>query len=129
MTISEAVPRKDQRRLLLIDAWIGDAVLSLYARELILRESGSVDGEKYTRMTSNQFLSRLGEPSEVEARIGRAYQSGGLPAAFAWMDENLLPQYRRQGPSVNSEPLPHEKRDKDRGMPDNRGRREPRVQP
>ncbi len=55
-----------------------------------------MDGELYTQMTSNQFLSRLGEPSEVEARIGRAYQSGGLAGAFAWMDEHLLPIYRRQ---------------------------------
>lgn len=47
-------------------------------------------------MTSNQFLGQLGEPSEVEARIGRAYEGGGLTGAFAWLDENLLPLYRRQ---------------------------------
>ncbi|MGJ5818657.1 hypothetical protein [Paludibaculum fermentans] len=90
------MPRTDQRSRILRDAWIGDAILCLYARELILREGGRVDGEWYTRMTSNQFLGQLGEPSEVEARIGRAYESGGLAGAFTWLDENLLPLYRRQ---------------------------------
>ncbi|QOY88045.1 hypothetical protein IRI77_35810 [Paludibaculum fermentans] len=96
MARSGFVPRDDKRRHVLRDAWVGDAVLCLYARELILREGGEVDGAWYTRMTSNQFLGQLGEPSEVEARIGRAYQGGGLAGAFAWMDENLLPLYRRQ---------------------------------
>ena len=106
------MPSKDQRRLLLSDAWIGDAVLCLYARELILRSTGAIDGATYARLTSNQFLSRLGEPSEVEARIGRAYQSGGLQGAFAWMDEHLLPHYERQGLTVNSTADRAEKRDK-----------------
>lgn len=96
MPRSGFVPKIDQRRHILRDAWIGDAVLCLYARSLILREGGEVDGERYTRMTSNQFLGQLGEPSEVEARIGRAYEGGGLTGAFAWLDENLLPLYRRQ---------------------------------
>ncbi|MGC4054683.1 MAG: hypothetical protein QM757_38025 [Paludibaculum sp.] len=95
------MPKTDQRRHVLKDAWIGDAVLCLYARTLILREGGEVDGERYIRMTSNQFLGQLGEPSEVEARIGRMYESGGLPAAFAWMDEHLLPLYRRQEANRN----------------------------
>ena len=55
------------------DAWIGDAVLALYARLKILREDGRVDGEKCKRLTSNQFLGTLGEPTKVEANIGRIY--------------------------------------------------------
>lgn len=112
MARSEAVPSKDQRRLLLRDAWIGDAVLCLYTRELILRSTGAVDGATYARLTSNQFLSRLGEPSEVEARIGRAYESGGLQGAFTWMNEHLLPHYQRQGLVVNSAADGAENRDK-----------------
>ncbi|MBN9663053.1 MAG: hypothetical protein J0H49_32945 [Acidobacteria bacterium] len=96
MARSGFVPKTDQRRQILRDAWIGDAVLCLYARALILREGGEVDGERYIRMTSNQFLGQLGEASEVEARIGRAYESGGLAGAFAWLDDHLLPLYRRQ---------------------------------
>ena len=59
--------RFDDRSVLLQQAWLGDAVLALYVREKILREDGVLDGDKYTRMTSNQFLSAWGEPSAVEA--------------------------------------------------------------
>ena len=48
------------REQILKDAWIGDAVLCLYARLKILREDGSTHGPKEERMTSNQFLSGLG---------------------------------------------------------------------
>ncbi len=78
------------------DAWIGDAVLALYARLKILREDGRVDGEKCQRLTSNQFLSALGEPTKVEAQIGRVYTGEGLDAAFSWIDKNLLPLFERQ---------------------------------
>ncbi len=78
------------------EAWIGDAVLTLYVREKILREDGRVDGEKSARMTSNQFLAALGEPSGVEAEIGRAYAEGGLAAAFGWIEGRLLPLFARQ---------------------------------
>ena len=81
---------------MLNEAWIGDAVLGLYVRLKILREDGNLDGEKYGRMTSNQFLTILGEPTEVEAAVGRMYASGGLEAAFAWIDERLLPHFDRQ---------------------------------
>lgn len=78
------------------EAWVGDAVLTLYARERILRQSGRVDGEQYGRLTSNQFLSALGEPTEVEARLGRVYRNHGLDAAFAWIEQNVLPLFLRQ---------------------------------
>ena len=78
------------------EAWIGDAVLSLYARIRILREDGRLDGEKCVRMTSNQFLSALGEPTRVEAEIGRIYQKAGLQAAFSFIEEHLIPMFERQ---------------------------------
>jgi hypothetical protein len=78
------------------EAWIGDAVLSLYVRGLILSEQGRVDGERSVRMTSNQFLSSLGDPTRVEAEIGRTYEREGLQAAFTWIEENVLPLFRKQ---------------------------------
>jgi hypothetical protein len=87
------MPRRDQ---ILKEAWIGDAVLSLYARRKILREDGKVDGDKCARMTSNRFLGAFGEPSNVEALIGRVYEEEGLDAAFAWIEAKLLPLFDRQ---------------------------------
>ena len=86
----------ERRRQVLEEAWIGDAVLSLYARRLILTQSGAVDAEKFKRMTSNQFLAGLGEPSEVEAEIGREYADSGLAAAFALIETRLMPLFLRQ---------------------------------
>jgi hypothetical protein len=85
-----------KRRRVLEEAWIGDAVLSLYARERILRLGGGVDHAGFERMTSNRFLAGIGEPSEVEAAIGRVYESDGLKAAFLWIEENVLPLFLRQ---------------------------------
>jgi dsRNA-specific ribonuclease len=77
-------------------AWIGDAVLALFARQFVLKERKMMDGEWFTRLTSNDFLSSFGNPTRVEASIGKLYLDGGLPAAFAWMEENLVPLFRRQ---------------------------------
>jgi hypothetical protein len=77
-------------------AWIGDAVLSLYVREWILREHGVMDGERLTAFSSNQFLSAFGNPTEVEAGIGRIYGKDGLAAAFADIEANLLPTFLAQ---------------------------------
>lgn len=85
-----------QREQILKEAWVGDAALCLYARERILREEGRVDGARYARMTSNQFLNSLGEPSEVEARIGRIYSAEGLAAAFQWIEQELMPIFEKQ---------------------------------
>ena len=71
-------------------------MLALYARSRILREDGALDGPKAERMTSNQFLSTFGKPSEVEAAIGPAYQSGGLASAFQWIDQRLLPLFQKR---------------------------------
>jgi hypothetical protein len=79
----------ERRRRILEEAWIGDAVLCLYARRSILKAVGAVDGERLCEMTSNRFLARFGEPSEVEAEIGRVYESEGLEAAFAWIENRM----------------------------------------
>jgi dsRNA-specific ribonuclease len=81
------------------DAWIGDAVLSLYARSWILQHGHQFPHPKtelFRWMTSNQFLSALGQPTSVEAEIGTLYQQSGYPAAKDWMDENLLPLFLKQ---------------------------------
>ncbi len=77
-------------------AWIGDAVLCLFARTVVLRERHAMDAEWFTHLTSNGFLSALGNPTSVEAKIGAIYAEHGLDAAFAWMDETLIPLFRKQ---------------------------------
>jgi hypothetical protein len=81
---------------MLEEAWVGDAVLALYCRSKILKESGAVDADRFSRMTSNQFLAGLGDPAEVEAEIGRIYQDLGLEAAFAHIEGKLMPLHERQ---------------------------------
>ena len=78
------------------DAWIGDAVLALFCREWILREFKTTDGERQRAMSSNQFLSNFGNPTEVEACIGRVYRDEGLAAAFDWIEAKLLPTFSVQ---------------------------------
>jgi 23S rRNA maturation mini-RNase III len=91
------VSSKDEEiRLERANAWIGDAVLALFARQFVLRERNMMDGEWFTRMTSNEFLSAFGNPTRVEASIGKLFLEGGLEAAFAWMDAELVPLFRRQ---------------------------------
>jgi dsRNA-specific ribonuclease len=77
-------------------AWVGDAVLSLYARQWILRERGKMDGELHTRFTSNGFLATMGNPTGLEATIGVIYESEGLEAAFAWIEREILPAFLAQ---------------------------------
>jgi hypothetical protein len=85
-----------RRRKILEEAWVGDAVLSLYARQRILRENGAVDAIRLERMTSNRFLATIGEPSEVEAELGRIFEAEGLAVAFAWIERVLMPVFERQ---------------------------------
>jgi hypothetical protein len=87
--------RGDRLQQTLEEAWIGDAVLCLYSRSKILQDGG-IDSEKFVRMTSNRFLSTVGDASEVEAAIGRIYRSDGLDAAFRWIELHLSPQFERQ---------------------------------
>ena len=96
MSPSEEMSAAARRRKILEEAWIGDAVLCLYARSRILRTDGAVDSAKFERMTSNRFLAAVGEPSEVEAEIGRVYRAEGIEAAFAWIEQKLVPLFDRQ---------------------------------
>ena len=77
-------------------AWVGDAVLALFARQFVLQERNAMDGEWFTRLTSNDFLSAFGNPTRVEASIGKLYLADGLDAAFAWMEAELIPLFRKQ---------------------------------
>lgn len=80
-------------------AWIGDAVLALFAREWILRQSEITAEERaqvFVQMTSNKFLSALGEPTAMEAEIGTVYQSEGLQAAFTFIEQKFIPVFRKQ---------------------------------
>ena len=78
------------------EAWIGDAVLGLFAREWILRNTGRMDAELFTAMTSNQFLSTISNPTRLESRIGRRYTDEGMAAAFTFIEVEVLPQFLAQ---------------------------------
>ena len=75
------------------EAWIGDAVLALFARRWILEKTGKMDAVRFTAMTANSFLATIGQPTAVEARIGRCYQEKGLEAAFAHIEAEILPRF------------------------------------
>ncbi len=78
------------------EAWIGDAVLGLFARQWILRNTGRMDAELFTAMTSNQFLSTINNPTRLESHIGRRYLADGLAAAFTFIEAEVLPQFLSQ---------------------------------
>ena len=88
--------RRLDRNLLEQQAWIGDAVLSLYVRSRILDQTATIDGAKAARMTANAALAGLGEPTVVEAEIGRVYAKEGLAAAFDWIQHRLMPLLEQQ---------------------------------
>jgi hypothetical protein len=97
------MPHPDRRKLLLEQAWIGDAVLTLFARQHILATANKLDHEQAVRMTSNKFLQAFADPSEVEARIGRIYSADGLAAAFLFIESNILPLYLKQQPPTKKQ--------------------------
>jgi 23S rRNA maturation mini-RNase III len=78
------------------EAWIGDAVLELYARRWVLEETNRRDVDRKVSFVRNAFLSHLGQPTRVEAEIGRRFHEGGLDAAFAWIAENLRELFLKQ---------------------------------
>ncbi|MDZ4802130.1 MAG: ribonuclease III domain-containing protein [Bryobacteraceae bacterium] len=86
----------DRDAQLRADAWIGDAVLLLYARRRILNQQGAIDAPQCTRLTSNQFLSAFGDPTAVEAGIGRLYKEKGLDAAFAFIEATIIPLFEKR---------------------------------
>ena len=75
------------------EAWVGDAILALYVREWILSKYGAMDGEMFVRFTSNDFLKSKGNPTSVEAEIGRVYQTKGLQAGCDWIETHLYPLF------------------------------------
>jgi len=78
-------------------AWIGDGVLALFARQwLIEHRPPGHPTELFTALTSNQFLSCFGRPTEVEAAIGRLYLEQGEAAAFADLQARLVPLFLKQ---------------------------------
>lgn len=80
-------------------AWVGDAVLSLYARKWILEQKDISPDDRtaaFVSMTSNGFLACFGEPTAIEAKIGTVYRNDGLEAAFEWIESTCLPTYRKQ---------------------------------
>ncbi len=88
--------KEDEKRT---KAWIGDAVLALFARQWILEQSDIAPQERaevFIQMTSNKFLSALGEPTAMEAEIGIVYERDGLQPAFDFIGEKFLPIFRKQ---------------------------------
>jgi 23S rRNA maturation mini-RNase III len=80
------------------EAWIGDAVLTLFVRNWLLTvPSRSTSFAQRTALfelfVSNQFLASVGEPTRIEAEIGRVYRKQGVAAAFAFIDEKLLQRF------------------------------------
>ena len=90
----------DKRAQLKDEAWIGDAVLGLFARQWLLQhpelEKQSSRQELFAQLTSNQFLASFGEPTAVEAKIGRHYQAQGLESAFNELETTLIPHFKKQ---------------------------------
>ena len=94
-------------------AWIGDAVLALYARQWILKQSGLSRTEQsdiFKQLTSNRFLASFGEPTLIEAEIGKCYQGDGLEAAFNYIEKTFIPCFKKQ--QANRKKQPGSYRDK-----------------
>ena len=87
---------KDDTKLEQELAWIGDAVLGLFARNWILEKEKKMDAEMFTRMTSNNFLNSLGNPTKVEAEIGLIFNNEGLEKAFNHIEKVILPLFLKQ---------------------------------
>jgi dsRNA-specific ribonuclease len=94
------------------EAWLGDAVLELYVREYILKQDASRDDARRISLVRNSFLNQIGQPTRVEAEIGRRYNEGGLEAAYAWIREQLEPLIAQ---SQKAPPRPSQGRNSRRG--------------
>jgi hypothetical protein len=88
-SLNDAIQREREQ------AWLGDAALGLVVRDWILAREGRMEAGLFAELTSNQFLSRFGSPTAVEAEIGRVYRTGGLEAARAWIQTHLEPHFER----------------------------------
>jgi dsRNA-specific ribonuclease len=79
-------------------AWVGDAVLALIAREWILDQQDILERDRtecFVSLTSNQFLSQFGEPTTIEASIGKRYQNDGLQSTRVWFESELVPVFKK----------------------------------
>ena len=79
-------------------AWVGDAVLALFARRWILQQAKSTSTSKeradlFQAMTSNEFLSHFGEPTQIECEIGMLFENEGLTKANHYIETQLLPNF------------------------------------
>ena len=96
---------KDPREIEKAEAWLGDAVLALLVRDWLLKTLGTTDGELQSLVTSNHFLSRFGQPTAVEAALGRLWRDHGYTAAESEFREKFLPEMirhlRRQRPQIS----------------------------
>ena len=92
------------------EAWVGDAVLELYARTRILAEEHQRNAPKLIRFVRNTFLNSIGQPTRVEAEIGRRFTEGGLEAAFEWIREYLEPLFLKQEANLRIKQAPTAKR-------------------
>ena len=86
----------DKKEMEQEDAWIGDAVLGLFAREWILQNEKKMNAKMFSRMTSNHFLNSLGNPTKVEAEIGLIFNNEGLEKAFSYIEKSILPLFLKQ---------------------------------
>ena len=77
-------------------AWIGDAVLGLFARKWILEKEKKMNAKMFTKMTSNIFLNSFGNPTKVEAEIGLIFNNEGLEKSFSHIEKFLLPLFLKQ---------------------------------
>ena len=78
------------------DAWIGDAVLSVYARTRVLREQGKISANDERLLVSNRIINSYAQPTKTEALIGRRFRESGFDAAMLWIRENLEPVWAKQ---------------------------------
>ena len=77
-------------------AWVGDAVLALFARRWILQQTNIPNKERaevFQAMTSNEFLSHFGEPTKIECEIGMLFENEGLTEANNYIETHLLPNF------------------------------------
>ena len=77
-------------------AWVGDAILALFARRWILEQTNISSKERakvFQAMTSNEFLSHFGEPTRIECEIGILFENEGLANANHFIETQLLPNF------------------------------------
>ena len=77
-------------------AWVGDAVLALFARRRILQQTNIPNKERaevFQAMTSNEFLSHFGEPTKIEYEIGILFENEGLTEAYNYIETHLLSNF------------------------------------